>query len=181
MTDQPGQYPAPPPGPEYHPPGPEYQPPGQDPAAGYPPPHVPHPGYAQPVQQPYGYDGSQPAYGQPPASYPGPYAHQQPYGYAPYPASRGTNGMAIASLVLGVVWLGWVGSFLALIFGYVARSQLKRHPQEGGGLAIAGIVLGWIGVLTLILWIIFVATVTHHLDNCHDTYNSYSNSYSYNC
>lgn len=64
-----------------------------------------------------------------------------------------TNGYAIASLVLGIVWLWWLGSVLALVFGYTARNQIiaSGGRQTGEGLAIAGIVLGWIGVATF-LW-----------------------------
>ena len=67
-----------------------------------------------------------------------------------------TNGMAVASLVLGILWLYWLGSILALVFGYVARSQITSSggAQGGGGLAIAGIVLGWVGVGTLLLIIL---------------------------
>ena len=67
------------------------------------------------------------------------------------------NGMAIASMVLGIVWAYWVGSILALVFGYVARNQIKQRGQRGNGMAIAGIVLGWVGVGTLILVIILAA------------------------
>ncbi len=72
-----------------------------------------------------------------------------------------TNGLAIASLVLGILWLYWVGSILALIFGYVAKGQIDRsRGAEGGrGLAIAGIVLGWVGVGILVLLVVLVATV----------------------
>ncbi|MFL5767099.1 MAG: DUF4190 domain-containing protein [Actinomycetota bacterium] len=74
----------------------------------------------------------------------------QPGGPAPSPDANEprTNGMAVASLVLGVLWLGWIGSVLALIFGYVAKGEIDRSNgrQTGRGLAIAGIVLGWIGV-----------------------------------
>jgi hypothetical protein len=67
-----------------------------------------------------------------------------------------TNGMAIASMVLGILWLYWVGSILALVFGYVARGQISASggAQTGGGMATAGIVLGWIGVGVLLLVII---------------------------
>ena len=59
-----------------------------------------------------------------------------------------TNGMAIASMVLGILWLYWIGSVLALVFGYVAKNQIEnsRGTQSGRGMAIAGIVLGWVGV-----------------------------------
>jgi hypothetical protein len=61
-------------------------------------------------------------------------------------------------LVLGIVWIYWIGSILALIFGYIAKNQIdeSRGAQSGRGMAIAGIVLGWIGVGTLILVIILV-------------------------
>lgn len=89
-----------------------------------------------------------PPYQQPPPGY------QQQYGYPGYPQAAGTNGMAIASMVLGILWLYWIGSILALVFGYVAKSQIRQTGQSGSGMATAGIVLGWIGVGFLVLFII---------------------------
>jgi Domain of unknown function (DUF4190) len=92
-----------------------------------------------------------------------------PAPYAPHPAyappvvvagGTSTNGFAIASLVLGIVWLYWLGSLLALIFGAVAISQIRNSNgrQTGEGMAIAGLVLGIVGLgLLLILVIIGVA------------------------
>ncbi|MFE6778584.1 DUF4190 domain-containing protein [Streptomyces sp. NPDC057702] len=81
----------------------------------------------------------------PPYYQPGPHAHWQ--GYPPYvtPPTR-TNGMAIAAMVLGIVWIYWIGSVLALVFGYVARKQMRERGEGGWGMATAGIVLGWVGV-----------------------------------
>jgi hypothetical protein len=48
--------------------------------------------------------------------------------------------------------LGWIpcgiGSVLAIVFGFVARDQIKRSrgQQGGSGLARAGIILGFIAV-----------------------------------
>jgi hypothetical protein len=58
-----------------------------------------------------------------------------------------TNGSAIASVLLGVLWFAGIGSVLALVFGYRARRQIKDSAggQKGSGLATAGIILGWIG------------------------------------
>ena len=66
--------------------------------------------------------------------------------------------MAIASLVLGILWIYWLGSILALAFGYLAKNEIRRSPQkmEGNGLATAGIVLGWVGVGTLVCVILLV-------------------------
>jgi hypothetical protein len=70
-----------------------------------------------------------------------------------------TNGLAIASLVLGIVWVYWVGSGLALIFGYRARRQIRDSGgrQGGAGLAMAGIVLGWVGIGLGVLFAVLVA------------------------
>jgi hypothetical protein len=60
--------------------------------------------------------------------------------------------MAIASMVLGIVWLWWIGSILALVFGYIAKGQIAQRNEAGGGMATAGIVLGWIGVGTFVVF-----------------------------
>ena len=105
-------------------------------------------------QPPYGgqppYVGQLPYTGQPPYAGQPPYsgyppAYGQPYGYG-FPPPQRTNGMAIASMVLGILWLYWLGSILALVFGYVAKKQIRERGEGGGGMATAGIVLGWIGV-----------------------------------
>ena len=63
-----------------------------------------------------------------------------PREYGGYRAAR-TSGLAIASMVLGIVWLFWLGSILAVIFGHVALSQIKRSmgTLSGRGMAIAGL------------------------------------------
>jgi hypothetical protein len=61
---------------------------------------------------------------------------------------------------MGILWLFGIGSIFALIFGFVARKQIRARNQKGRGLAIAGIVLGWIGVGLLILAIIGAVTST---------------------
>ncbi len=73
-----------------------------------------------------------------------------------------TNGYAIASLVLGIVWLWWLGSVLALVFGHTARNQIiaSGGRQTGEGLAIAGIVLGWIGVATFVWFALILGSLS---------------------
>jgi hypothetical protein len=64
-----------------------------------------------------------------------------------------TNGLAIASLVLSLVWLSGLGSIVAIILGFMANAQIKRAngAQTGQGLAIAGIVLGFLGLLVTLV------------------------------
>lgn len=70
-----------------------------------------------------------------------------------------TNGLAIASVVSAVLWLAGLGAVFALIFGYRAHRQIKdsADTQAGAGLAIAGIVLGWIGVAILVGGLVLIA------------------------
>lgn len=70
------------------------------------------------------------------------------------------NGLAVASLVLGVVgFLYLVPAILALIFGYVSKQQIdaSRGTQTGRGMAIAGIALGWVWIGITTLWVIAAA------------------------
>lgn len=94
----------------------------------------------------------------------GPVASGLPPGFPQPPTLQrpavGNNGQAIASLVLGILWLWGVGSILAIVLGYGAKAQIDRSggTQSGRGLAIAGIVLGWIGVAgTILVLLLFVA------------------------
>ncbi len=91
------------------------------------------------------------------------YPSQPPPAVRPFPASPGTNGLAIASLILGIVWVFGVGAILALIFGIVALRQIDRTPGQGGrGLAIAGIVLGGVGIAGLVLFIVLAAVANNN-------------------
>lgn len=67
--------------------------------------------------------------------------------------NNGVNGLAVASLVLGIVWIFWIGSVLAVIFGHVALSQLKEGGS-GKGLAVAGLTLGYVGIGILALGVL---------------------------
>jgi hypothetical protein len=81
--------------------------------------------------------------------------------YPPQPpvasVAQKTNELAVASMVLGVLWLLWIGSILAIIFGHISLRQIKRSNgiQGGRGMAIAGLVLGY-GAVGWILLIILV-------------------------
>lgn len=71
-----------------------------------------------------------------------------------------TNGYAVASLVLsicGIVFLlPLIGSILGIVFGHLSLSQLNESEQQGRGMAIAGLVLGYLGVAATAVMIIAV-------------------------
>lgn len=81
-----------------------------------------------------------------------------PIAYAPQVQAR-TNGLAVASLVLGIVWMGGIGSLLAIIFGVSAKGQIKssQGTQSGAGMATAGVVLGCLGVGFILLIVVVSA------------------------
>ncbi len=77
------------------------------------------------------------------------------------PASRRTNTLAVASLVLGVVWCGGIGSLFAVIFSVQARRSIRRSggTESGEGLAIAGLVLGIVGLVGAVLTTLLVVVL----------------------
>ena len=71
-------------------------------------------------------------------------------------ATRQTSTLAIVSLVSGI--LGWtllplVGTLVAIVTGHMARKEIRRSngQMDGDGLAVGGLILGWISAA---LWLI---------------------------
>jgi len=64
-----------------------------------------------------------------------------------------TNGYAIASLAcgLGQFAVGPLATIPAIVFGHMAMSRIRRTGEQGAGLAIAGLVLGWGAVIFAII------------------------------
>ena len=133
---------APPP---YEPPA--ARPPYEPPAAR--PPYEPPPAYGPPAEPgpvyPYPADGPQvPA----PNPYP-PYPYPYPYRYPAY-LPRPTNAMAVASLVCA-----FVIAPLGVVFGHISLGQIKRSGEQGRGMAIAGLVIGYL--ITIVTVVALVA------------------------
>ncbi|WP_051393556.1 DUF4190 domain-containing protein [Glycomyces arizonensis] len=64
--------------------------------------------------------------------------------------------MAIAAMVVGIVGACNPIGILGLIFGTIARRQIRETGEQGDGFAVTGIVLGWIGVASVVFWILYV-------------------------
>jgi hypothetical protein len=94
---------------------------------------------------------------------PYPYAYGYPY---QGPPPRATNGLAIAAMVVSIVGIGglccWgpLSVFISpvgAILGHVARHKVKDSGEQGEGMALAGILIGWIGfVLALALIAVYI-------------------------
>ena len=161
--------------------------PGQAAASSYPPGPGSHPprwqaGYQQaaPGYPDAGYAPGSPGY-LPPTAF-SPAQNPQAYGpglaagmpatpgYRPVPhpgVGRRTNALAITSLVLGVAqFVGWfiflvpglLGAILAIVLGFVATNQVSRSGESGRGMAITGVVLGFLGILVVGLLVIVGST-----------------------
>ncbi len=99
-----------------------------------------------------------------PGPYPGSYPPPppQPYsGFTPPPPVGPKNGLGIAALVSAIVGLvfcwsvfgGIILGLCAVIIGFVARGRVKRSEATNGGVAIAGIVLGFLAIVVSLAFI----------------------------
>ncbi|HEU5223964.1 MAG TPA: DUF4190 domain-containing protein [Candidatus Lumbricidophila sp.] len=92
-----------------------------------------------------------PAYAAPaytPPAPPAPPAPQAP-SYAPTPgapqfapAAPKTNTMAIVAIITV-----WFGGLWGIIFGHIGLSQIKKSRENGRGLAVAALIIGYVGVI----------------------------------
>jgi hypothetical protein len=149
-------------------------------APGYAPPTgsdfgaPPVTGYAQPgpASAP---PGAPPGY--PPTGYPSGYGYGPagPYGFGPVPK---TNGLAVAAMVCSFFfWVYGIGAILGVVFGFIARSQIKRSGgvQQGKGMALAGIIIGFAGIAIGVALVVVLLVLVNHCDqggSCTTTFNT---------
>lgn len=107
------------------------------------------------------YNAYQPEQSVQPAQYQ-PYQDYQNPGI--YPEAK-LNGLAVAGFVVSLVSLFFCGisSIVGLILSIIGMTQIKNSikagvPQRGNGLAIAGLVIGIIGTVFILIYIIMIAT-----------------------
>jgi hypothetical protein len=121
-----------------------------------PQPYQPGPAEQQPYaqQQPYQQPYSEQPYqqGGPPGPYqPQPAQYGTPYGYTA-PAEK--NALGVWSLVLGILSIvmlfsclvGFIAAIPALITGYMSRKANKEGLADNPGLALGGIITGWVTI-----------------------------------
>jgi hypothetical protein len=104
-----------------------------------------HPGYQQSAYQQSAVPAS-PGYG---------------YGYGPPPPVRRTNGLAIAAMVVSLASLMLCGypAIVGAIMGHVARRQIRERGEDGDGMALTGVIVGWIvfalAILVTLAYVVF--------------------------
>jgi Domain of unknown function (DUF4190) len=83
---------------------------------------------------------------------------QQP----PYTVAQPTNTLAIVSLVFGIgsyVVLPVIGAIVAVITGHMARGQIRQTGEGGSGLALAGLILGYVHLALAVIGIVILVIV----------------------
>jgi len=79
------------------------------------------------------------------------------------PAAPPSNGLAVASMVLGIIalftfwipFLGWIPVIVGLVLGLVAFGK-----PYGRGMAITGVVCSGLAlVVKLVFWLVFIGTL----------------------
>jgi len=75
-----------------------------------------------------------------------------------------TNGFAIASLFVGIIWLFGLGSVAAIALGYLGMKQIEASAgqQSGRSIAIAGIVIGVVGLASMGILVGFLVSSQHN-------------------
>lgn len=91
------------------------------------------------------------------AQYP---AGATPYGYgaAPYGTPQQNHTLAIVSLICSIAGLVICTPvvIVGVITGHMARKQIRENPNtySGAGMALAGVIIGWIGIALMLIGII---------------------------
>ena len=102
-----------------------------------------------------------------------PHAEQPAGVFVPTQPVAQTNSMAIAALVSSLVLAP-----LGVIFGHISLSQIKRTGEQGRGLAIAGLVIGYVGTavatVSLIGVIVFFMSVKSSIDDFDSAFSTYT-------
>ncbi|GAB3298447.1 DUF4190 domain-containing protein [Parasphingorhabdus pacifica] len=122
------------------------------------------------MTDPYGWQQPHSGQQQPPGAPPYPGGSMQypqgppPAGSAPYPgypAQPGRNGTAVAAMIAALVGLTPCGcgpllGLVGAILGHVSLGQLKKNPNATGhGMAMTGVVAGWLAVALYLGFIVF--------------------------
>jgi hypothetical protein len=81
--------------------------------------------------------------------------------YPPVAPSAPTNGLAIGAMVCGLIEVFTLGfaAIPAVILGHLARGQIRRTGERGDGMAIAGLVLGYLGIAG---WALIILAIASH-------------------
>lgn len=70
------------------------------------------------------------------------------------PTSSGTNPLAIAALISA-----FVVPIVPIVLGHIALSQIRKTGEQGSGLALTGLILGYLGAAAIVAYGVFIAVM----------------------
>ncbi|WKG06072.1 peptidylprolyl isomerase [Mycolicibacterium sp. HK-90] len=93
------------------------------------------------------------------------YVPGYPVGYpAGFPPPARTNSMAVAAVVCSLVFAP-----LGIVFGHISLSQFSRSGEEGRGLAVLGLIIGYIvtavTILVVVVSVVFAVVLVRTAEN----------------
>jgi hypothetical protein len=96
-----------------------------------------------------------------PAGPAGPMMPYQGSFYPPMMPAQPTSGLAIGAMICGIAEIFTLGfaAIPAVILGHLARAQIKRTGERGDGMAIAGLILGYLGIAG---WALIILAISSH-------------------
>ena len=65
-------------------------------------------------------------------------------------------GVSLISAIAGFVILPFIASIVAVVTGHMALGQIKKTGEQGRGLALAGTIVGWVGIALAVLGLIIL-------------------------
>lgn len=129
------------------------------------PPAPPYDAPSSPPPAPSASDADAPPYGQQ-NGYPQPYGQQgysaPAYGYTAAPRVNPLAIVALVSSLVGLFVIPVIGQIVGIITGHISLKQVKTTGERGRGMALSGVLIGYIslglGILLIVLTAIIIAT-----------------------
>jgi hypothetical protein len=70
---------------------------------------------------------------------------------------------------VGIIFLPFIGNLTGIITGHISLGQIKRTGESGHGMALAGTIIGWVGlglfIIGIILFILFIVAFAANYPN----------------
>jgi type IV pilus assembly protein PilA len=81
------------------------------------------------------------------------------------PVAQETSGMAVASLIFGLLFFIFPAAVVAVILGHISNSQIRKSAGrlKGAGMSLAGMVLGYVGIAFIPIILILAAIAIPNL------------------
>lgn len=78
-----------------------------------------------------------------------------PYGRPQLPTTMAhTNAFAVVAIILA-----FIQPIAGIVFGHLALGQIKRNGDSGRGLALTGLILGYLYVAFIVMFVLFYVSL----------------------